>query len=251
LFQGDYFLWLFETIYTGEILLFIEIVLSALSAILFWQYKLIIMKKIIISMILFSAVLCLAGCLTTLHPIFTAKDLMIDSRLFGNWEKAKDKTKVIYRQPNAYEVTNLSPALQNQATKIYMLDEKDAQGNMRSTYYAFMIKLGKYYYMDYYPASEKERRSADNFFAAHYIPMHSIYRIEFKSNNSFNVQRLDGGYLEKLIKNKQIRIKHEVMEDGGILITASTEELQQYLIKYSEVPEAYNNDNDDNYTRIK
>jgi hypothetical protein len=41
------------------------------------------------------------------------------------------------------------------------------------------------------------------------------------------------------------------MEDGGILITAPTEELQQYLIKYSDVPEAYNNDNNDNYTKIK
>jgi hypothetical protein len=209
------------------------------------------MKKIKVSMLLFSVVLCLAGCLTTLHPIFTGKDLITDPRLIGNWEKGKDKAKVVYRQPNANEVNNLSPALQSEAGKIYMLDEKDEHGNIRSTNYAFMIKLGKYYYMDYYPASEKERRSADNFFAAHYIPMHSIYRIEFKNNNSFNVQRLDGGYLEKLIKNKQIRIRHEVMEDGGIFITAPTEELQQYLIKYSDVPEAYSHDNDDNYTKIK
>ncbi len=209
------------------------------------------MKKIKVSMILFSVVLCLAGCLTTLHPIFTGKDLITDPRLIGNWEKAKDKTKVIYRQPSDNEVNNLSPALQSEAGKIYMLDEKDEQGHIRSTNYAFLVKLGKYYYMDYYPASEKERRSADNFFAAHYVPMHSIYRIEFKNNNSFNVQRLDGGYLEKLIKNKQIRIRHEVMEDGGIFITASTEELQQYLIKYSDVPEAYSNDNNDTYTKIK
>ena len=64
------------------------------------------------------------------------------------------------------------------------------------------------------------------------------------------MQRLDGGYLEKLIKNKQIRIKHEVMEDGGIFITAPTEDLQQYLIKYSDVPEAYSSDND-NYAKIR
>ena len=209
------------------------------------------MKRIKVSVILFAVVLCLAGCLTTLHPIFTAKDLITDPRLIGNWEKAKDKTKVIYRQPNANELSNLSPALQSEAGKIYMLDEKDERGDIRSTNYVFMVKLGKYYYMDYYPASEKERRSADNFFAAHYIPMHSIYRIEFKNNNSFDVQRLDGGYLEKLIKNKQIRIRHEVMEDGGIFITAPTEELQQYLIKYSDVPEAYSNDNNDNYTKMK
>jgi hypothetical protein len=207
------------------------------------------MKRIIVSLILFSAVLCLAGCLTTLHPIFTAKDLVSDTRLIGNWENAKDQKKVAYRMPNASELNNLSQALQSEAAKIYMLDEKDQQGNLTSTNYAFMVKLGKYYYMDYYPASEKERQSADHFFAAHYVPMHSIYRIQFKNDNSFNVQRLDGGYLERLVKNKQIRIKHEVMEDGGIFITAPTQELQQYLIKYSDVPEAYSDN--DSYTKVK
>ena len=39
------------------------------------------------------------------------------------------------------------------------------------------------------------------------------------------------------------------MEDGGV-ITAPTEELQQYLIKYSDVPEAYGGDNSDNYSKI-
>jgi len=208
------------------------------------------MKRIIVSLILFSAVLCLAGCLTTLHPIFTGKDLVTDTRLIGNWEKAKDKTKVVYRLPDANEINHLSQALQKEAAKIYMVDEIDGQGNLKSTNYAFMVKLGKYYYMDYYPGGEKERESSDHFFAAHYIPMHSIYRIQFKNDNSFNVQRLDGGYLERLIKNKQIRIKHEVMEDGGIFVTASTEELQQYLIKYSDVPEAYSNDNNDYYTKV-
>jgi len=209
------------------------------------------MKKILVLAILFSALLCLMGCLTTLHPIFTSKDLVTDSRLIGDWEKLKDKTKITYRQPTAGEVNNLSPALQGEKSKIYMLDEKDEQGRITSTSYAFLVKLGKYYYMDYYPAGENERLSADHFFAAHYTPMHSIFRIQFKDNYSFEIQRLDGGYLEKLIKNKQIRVKHEVMEDGGIFITAPTEELQRYLIKYADVPEAYSNDNTDNYSKIK
>src|SRR5436190_6950584 len=131
----------------------------------FSVYKLIIMKRIIVSLILFSAVLFLAGCLTTLHPIFRGKDLVTDTRLIGNWEKAKDKTKVVYRRPDANEINNLSQPLQKEAAKIYMLDEKDGQGNLKSTNYAFMVKLGKYYYMDYYPASEKERQSSDHFYA--------------------------------------------------------------------------------------
>ena len=38
---------------------------------------------------------------------------------------------------------------------------------------------------------------------------------------------------------KKIRIKHETYADDNIVITASTSELQQYLIKYSDEPEAY------------
>src|ERR1700745_752501 len=98
------------------------------------------MKKIILSAILFSAVVCLVGCLTTLHPIFTGKDLVTDPRLIGNWEKSKDKTQVIYRRPNAGEINNLSQALQNEADKIYMLDEKDEKGNIKSNKYAFLGK---------------------------------------------------------------------------------------------------------------
>ena len=117
-------------------------------------------------------------------------------------------------------------------------------------YYAFLVKLGKYYYLDYYPAGLKENQSADDFFTAHYIPMHSIYRIKFNGDLSFDLQQLDGGYLENLIKNKKIRLRHEVTEDGSYVITAPTEELQQYLVKYSDVPEAYGKDNNETYNKI-
>jgi hypothetical protein len=113
-----------------------------------------------------------------------------------------------------------------------------------------MVKLGKYYYIDYYPVGVRKNSPVDEFFVAHYIPMHSIYRIKFTNNYSFDIQQLDGGYLENLIKNKKIRIRHEVTEDGDYVITAPTEELQKYIAKYSDVPEAYNNDNSASYNKI-
>jgi hypothetical protein len=207
------------------------------------------MKKIILLAGLFFILLLLNSCLTTLHPIFTEKDLVADTRLIGKWEKTKDGSMAIYRQAGANDLKGLSTELQRNANKIYILEENDPQGNLKSIYYAFLVKLGKYYYMDYYPTSTNEKKSADDFFAAHYIPMHNIYRIKFSSNRSFEIQRFDAGYMEKLIRNRQVRIKHEVMEDGDFVITASTEELQQYLIKYSDTPEAYNEDNSFTYTK--
>ena len=208
------------------------------------------MKKIILIAALLLGILFLEGCLTTLHPIFTEKDLVFDQRLTGNWKKTKDGTTVTYRQARANDLQTFSTALQHQAGKIYILEEEDAEGKSKSTHYAFMVKLGKYYYMDYYPAGLEENQSADEFFTAHYIPMHSIYRVTFNGNRSFELQQLDGGYLENLIRNKKIRLRHEVTDDGNYLITAPTEELQQYLVKYSDVPEAYSKDNSESYDKV-
>ena len=208
------------------------------------------MKKIILLAGLFFTAWFLSGCLKTLYPIFTEKDLVADPRLPGNWKKTKDGSTVTYRLANENELKVLSSTLQRHAGTIYIKEEKDAQGNIESTLYAFMVKLGKYYYMDYYPIGIKETEKAGDFFAAHYIPMHSIYRIKFTARNSFDLQQLDAGYLESLVKNKQIRIRHEIMDDSSFVITAPTKELQQYLIKYSDVPAAYNSDNSASYNRI-
>jgi hypothetical protein len=208
------------------------------------------MKKFALLTALFLGILILEGCLTTLHPIFTEKDLVFDSRLAGSWKNVKDGSTATYRQATANDLQSLSTALQRNANKIYILEEKDAQSKTTSAYYAFLVKLGNYYYLDYYPAGLKENQSADEFFTAHYIPMHSIYRVNFNGDLSFDLQQLDGGYLENLIRNKKIRLRHEVTNDGNYVITAPTTELQQYLVKYSDVPEAYSNDNKESYNRI-
>ena len=208
------------------------------------------MKKFIFPGALCFILVFLNSCLTTLHPIFTEKDLVFDHRLAGSWKKTKDGLSVSYRPATTSDLETLSPTLQRNAGKFYMYEEKDEQGRMKKANFAFMVKLGKYYYLDYYPAGVKQTGPVDEFFAAHYIPMHSIYRIRFTTNNSFDIQQLDAGYLENLIRNKKIRIRHEVTEDGSYVITAPTEELQKYIVKYSDIPEAYSNDNSASYNKI-
>jgi hypothetical protein len=69
--------------------------------------------------------------------------------------------------------------------------------------------------------------------------MHTSYRVEILNDGSFELSQLDGSYVNSLIDQKKIRINHETGADDNIVITASTSELQQYLIKYSDEPEAY------------
>jgi hypothetical protein len=69
--------------------------------------------------------------------------------------------------------------------------------------------------------------------------MHTSYRVEILNDGSFELSQLDGSFVNSLIEQKKIRISHETGADDNIVITASTSELQQYLIKYSDEPEAY------------
>ena len=69
--------------------------------------------------------------------------------------------------------------------------------------------------------------------------MHTSYRVEILNDGSFELSQLDGSYINSLIDQKKIRINHETATDDNIVITASTSELQKYLIKYSDEPEAY------------
>ena len=197
------------------------------------------MKKIVLVSSLLFMILLLGSCLTTLHPIFTEKDLVLYPRLKGNWSNQEDGSTANYRPAVANDVKSLSTSMQRNVSKIYMLEERDAKGMLKSKQYAFMVKLGKHYYMDFYPAGLKDGGNEEKFFAAHYVPMHSIYRISFNGDHTYEIQQLDASYLEKLIKNKKIRIRHEVTANGDYVITAPTEELQKYIVKYSDIKEAY------------
>jgi len=69
--------------------------------------------------------------------------------------------------------------------------------------------------------------------------MHKSYRVKISKDGSFELSRLDEGYIRRLIEEKKIRISYEKDADDNIVITASTKELQQYLLKYGDEPSAY------------
>jgi hypothetical protein len=92
------------------------------------------------------------------------------------------------------------------------------------------------------------KRHSD-FYRSHYLKMHICYSIQFLKNDVFELKQFDEKFLRNLVENKKIRIPHEITNDGSFVVTASTEELQQYIMKYSDVPEAYYSDNTSIYTR--
>ena len=85
------------------------------------------------------------------------------------------------------------------------------------------------------------------------IPMHGIFKLSKKNNNSIVLQRFDQGFLQELLEKRQIRLKHEKASEfysDDIVITAGTAELQAYILKYGKIEEAYDSEESATYQKL-
>lgn len=199
------------------------------------------MKKIILTSAFALLLVFLTGCLTTLHPIFTEKDIAYDPKLIGTWktENQGNKGIAVITNLSTESSVELPGNISSIKQKGYLVSFLDENGATSERYIAFLARIGKHLYFDYFPADKKGDRKIDEFFAAHFVKMHTSYRVEISNDGSFELSQLDEGYVTKLIDEKKIRISYEKGADDNTVITASTKELQQYLLKYGDEPSAY------------
>jgi hypothetical protein len=198
------------------------------------------MKKVPIILAFTFLIIFLSGCLNTLHPIFTEKDLAYDPKLIGIWntEYQQSKGKAIISNLATENSVELPGSISAIKQKGYFITYQDEHGDTKQ-YIAFLARIGKHLYFDYYPADKKEDQKLDEFFGIHFVKMHTSYRVEILQDGSFELSQLDGSYVKSLIDEKKIRISHETDADDNVTITASTKELQQYLLKYGDEASAY------------
>ena len=199
------------------------------------------MKKIALTTAFALLLIFLTGCLTTLHPIFTENDLAYDPNLIGVWntENEGKKGKVMISNLATENSLELPGNISSIKQHGYFIIYQDENGKTSEQYIAFLARIGKHLYFDYYPADKKEDRKLDEFFGVHFVRMHTSYRVEILKDGGFELSQLDGSYVKNLIDEKKIRISHETDADDNTVITAPTKELQQYLLKYGDEPSAY------------
>ena len=199
------------------------------------------MKKLSILLAVSFLIIFLSSCLKTLHPIFTENDIVYEPKLLGSWktDNQGNKGTALITNLAAENSIRLPEKISAIKQKGYLVINIDEKGTITSQHIAFLARIGKHHYFDYYPADTKEHRKLDEFFGLHFVKMHTSYRVEILEDGGFELSQLDEGFITNLIEEKKIRISHETDGDDNIVITASTKELQQYLFKYGDEPSAY------------
>lgn len=207
------------------------------------------MKRSILILSLFIIPLILGGCfLKSVHPLVSDEEAIELPGISGVW--GNDEERFTFIKNGEWEDVTFND-FQGQGMKVTMTDTGSVSTENGDHGYLVLYEdlndeqpdsayfLGKFvqfdqsYYLDLYPFDIFDT----GFWSSHLLPVHTFSKIDLEED-SISINLFRDSWIEDQIRDNRVRIKHEKL-DEGILITASTEELQQFIKKYGSETDAY------------
>lgn len=119
----------------------------------------------------------------------------------------------------------------------YKIVFKEKQG-IETKFHAHLFSLGGNQFIDFYVIDESE----NDMYEIHMIPAHTLAKI--KVGRSLEIKWFNEEWLKKLFEENRIKISHEKLklygdDEESYILTASTDELQKFLLKYGDDSNAF------------
>jgi hypothetical protein len=178
------------------------------------------MKKLMIAAGIMA--ISFSSCIFSLHPLYTEDTKLFREDILGKWWQKEDGQEWTFERmeqdPKGYRLTHVEDGKANQ-------------------YDAYLIRLGDHLFLDLKPVMpQKAEEELGNL--AFFLPTHNFFKIDITGKEQMTVRFFDGEHLDELFEQRRIRIKHEKVEESYVL-TASSEELQKFFLKYAEDDKAF------------
>ncbi len=152
----------------------------------------------------------LGGCVLSLHPLYTEKDLIFEEKLLGTWAKNDSKETWQFKQVNG-----------DKYYKMIYTDEKGKKG----PFDAGLGKLNNMMFLNIFPQEPKLK--ANDFYKFHILRVHSFIKIE-QIEPTLKMRIMNPEKMKEMLENDPNLIKYEIVQDR-LVLTASTEELQKFM----------------------
>ena len=159
-------------------------------------------------------VLLLGGCVPSLNPVFTEKDLVFDASVLGVWI-----------QPNAQTQWQITRHSENSYRVVYT----DKSGHA-GRFVAHLANVDGMQFLDMFP--EKMESDAGGFYNIHLVRTHTIYRV-LQSKPTLELAAIDYQWFDQYLNDHPDAIQH-VTFNGRKLITAPTEDVQAFLVRHKD-----------------
>jgi hypothetical protein len=190
------------------------------------------MKRILAYSVI-SGMLLMSSCLvSSLHPFFKQKDKVYEQAMVGSWIDSDSCIWVM--EKNMISEYFMGPEYPDSTYRITYYEEEDMIGLFIGT----LFELKGIRYLDFYPDPNEDHCNSE-LTGMHHFPTHTLARIQLDPDSIMMFWYGDE-WLGELIKNNRIRIKHETVEMDADwtrhLLTAPTEDLQKFIVKYANNP---------------
>jgi hypothetical protein len=210
-------------------------------------------KKILILIILANFILSYTSCITSLYPLVTAKNIIVEKQIEGQW-MYKGMEVTIFRTPDSIvrmftrvkdypNRTNDSIVISQSYLVIFQKDSVEYNFQLALT------RLDNNLFIHLFPAGFIPKIDSTTWQKKYgqmlaYVPTYTIAKLQIQNSHMLVIKFLNGKFIKEQVKAGKIMIKHEEDELFDMfLITASSEELQRFLSKYGNDERLYSREN--------
>lgn len=171
-----------------------------------------------------TALAVVGGCVPSLHPFYTAETTVFRQDLLGSWVNSDDSESWSFTSENdgEYEVTFT-----------------DSEG-LTGAFEVHLMELGDQLYLDFYPAPPE--MESNEFYLGHLLAIHTLARIEL-SDSGLAVSGMNPEWVEEYLDAHPDVLAAERL-DQSLVLTASTPELQRFVMNYRDVGEMFIGESD-------
>ncbi len=178
----------------------------------------------------------LHGCfIKSLHPFFKEKDVVFKPELVGSWMDQDSSTWSIKQMVKSLGFMN-----GHTVDNSYLMTFEDQKGNV-TIYNVHVFNLEDKVYLDFFPLLDEMME--DNLAYNSIIPSHSLAQLIIKDNNHLKIKFFNEDWLYDLMEKNRVKIRHEKIKMNSdyepYILTASTDELQKFIIKYQDDPNLF------------
>jgi hypothetical protein len=169
----------------------------------------------------FGLLFLLAGCVKSLHPLYTEQDVIFDEKLVGCWSE--------YSSDEAW-------CFSRKGETGYQLVYSDRSGKS-GRFVARLFRINEQVFMDLYPSLSSEEFNQNDFFKLHLLPVHTFAHVK-QIGPTLQMRFPDPEWLRKLVEKNPETLRHEKVE-REIIVTATTNEMQAFWLKHLDTEGAF------------
>ena len=188
-------------------------------------------------LLFYSLAAILGGCVPvmSLHPLYTEKDIIFEEKLLGTWvDDSNDTVWEFKRFEDADWALDFTQP--EKPEKIYRLLFSNNEGRTKGSFFTHLVTLENNLFLDVFPSTLPYVPDDPNigwvYNGPFFIPLHTFIKID-SIEPQLKMRLTDDEDMKKLLEENPNAIEHTSIEDKPVL-TASTKELQAFVLKYAD-----------------